>query len=146
MAIKDLQIRQGKVDITVDVVEKSEARTFNKFGNAGRVANAKVRDESGEITLTLWNDDIDKVNVGDKVHVTNGYVSEWQGEPQLSTGKFGSMEVVGKAETSTTHSEAKSSGVKKEEKVKVATEENFDDSDSTVEEENMDDLYDEEEL
>ncbi len=36
--------------------------------------------------------------VGDKVHITNGYVSEFQGEKQLTTGKFGKLEVVEKGE------------------------------------------------
>ena len=98
MAISDLQPREGKVDITVEVTEKSDAREFEKFGKQGRVCNAKIKDDSGSMTLTLWNEQIDQVNVGDKVHIANGYVSEWQGEKQLSTGKFGSMEVVDKAE------------------------------------------------
>ena len=99
MAIKDLTPKQGNVDVTVDAIEKGDIREFQKFGKAGRVCNAKVRDESGEIALTLWNEDIDKVNVGDKLKITNGYVSEWQGELQLSTGRYGKMEIVGKAAT-----------------------------------------------
>jgi replication factor A1 len=96
MAIKDLEIRQGKVDIVVEIVEKGEIREFQKFGRTGRVCNAKVKDETGEISLTLWNEQIDQVNPGDKVHITNGYVSEFQGEKQLTTGKFGKLEVVEK--------------------------------------------------
>ncbi|MBW3021581.1 DNA-binding protein [Candidatus Woesearchaeota archaeon] len=94
MAIADLQPRQGKVDIIVEVVSMDEVREFNKFGKTGRVCNALVKDESGEIKLTLWNDDIDKVKPGMKLHIENGYVNEWQGEKQLTTGKFGKMEVV----------------------------------------------------
>ena len=96
MAIKDLEPRQGKVDIVVEVVEKGDVREFEKFGRTGRVCNAKVKDETGEISLTLWNEQVDQVNVGDKVHITNGYVGEFQGEKQLTTGKFGKLEVVGK--------------------------------------------------
>lgn len=92
--IKDLKAREGKVEITVEVVDKADVKEFSKFGKSGRVCNAKVKDESGEITLTLWNEDIDKVNVGDKIKISNGYVSEWQGELQLSTGRFGKLEVV----------------------------------------------------
>ena len=58
--IKDLEARQGNVDIVVEVMEVSEAKEFEKFGKQGKVANAMVKDESGEIKLTLWNDDIDK--------------------------------------------------------------------------------------
>lgn len=94
MAIKDLKIREGNVDIVVEVVDKGEVREFQKFGKPGRVCNAKVKDDSGDVTLTLWNEEIDKVNVGDKLHIKNGYVGEWQGEPQLSAGRFGEIEVL----------------------------------------------------
>ncbi|MBL7148146.1 MAG: DNA-binding protein [Nanoarchaeota archaeon] len=94
MAIKDLKAREGNVDVVVEVVSKEEPREFEKFGKKGRVCTAVVKDESGETKLTLWNDDIDKVKEGDKLHITNGYVNEWQGELQLTTGKFGKLEVV----------------------------------------------------
>lgn len=97
MQIKDLQIRQGNIDLVADVTEKGDIRTFEKFGRQGKVCNVVVKDESGEIKLSLFNDDVDKVHVGDKVHVQNGWVSEWQGEKQLSAGKFGKLVVVGKA-------------------------------------------------
>ena len=96
--IKDLEVRQGNVDIVVDIVEIGEVREFEKFGRPLRVATATAKDETGEIKLTLWNEDIDKVKAGDKVHITNGYVNEFQGEKQLTTGKFGKLEVVGSSE------------------------------------------------
>ena len=99
MEIKDLQPRQGNVDITVDVIDKAPERTFEKFGKSGRVCNATVKDATGEVKLTLWNENVDKVNVGDKVKLTNCYVNEYQGEMQLTTGMKGEIEVVGKAET-----------------------------------------------
>ena len=98
MQVKDLQPRQGKVDIVLDIVDVGEPREFEKFGRAGRVTTAVAKDETGDVKLTLWNDDIEKVKAGDKIKITNGYVSEWQGEMQLSTGKFGTMEVIGESE------------------------------------------------
>ena len=99
MLIKDLQAKQGNVNIELDVVEVAQAREFQKFGKAGRVATASAKDESGaSINLTLWNDDVDKVKAGDKIKLTNGYVNEWQGELQLTTGRMGKMEVIGKAD------------------------------------------------
>ena len=56
------------------------------------------QDSSGKVKLTLWNEDVDKVNVGDKVKLTEGYVGEYQGEMQLSTGRGGKLEVIGKAD------------------------------------------------
>ena len=99
MEIKNLQARQTNVDIQLDVTEVGETRQFEKFGKPGRVATAQAKDSAGDsIKLTLWNEDIDKVKAGDKIELKNGYVSEWQGELQLTTGKFGSFEVIGKSD------------------------------------------------
>lgn len=98
MAIKDLQARQGQVDLIAEVTEKGDVREFEKFGKKGRVCNAKIKDATGEISLTLWNEQIEQVKAGGKIHVINGWVSEWQGEKQLSTGKFGQLEIIGEGE------------------------------------------------
>ena len=98
MQVKDLKPKQGNVDIVIDVVDVGDAREFQKFGKPGKVSTAIAKDETGDIKLTLWNEDIDKVKAGDKIHLTNGYVNEWQGEMQLTTGRMGKMEVVGKTD------------------------------------------------
>ncbi len=94
MKISELQERQGKIDVEAKVTEKGDVREFQKFGRTGRVCNAKVKDASGEITLVLWNDEVDMVNVGDDIKITNGYCSEFKGEKQLTAGRFGKLEVV----------------------------------------------------
>ncbi|AJF61165.1 TPA: hypothetical protein HA239_05085 [Candidatus Woesearchaeota archaeon] len=94
MAIKDLEVNQSKVDVEGKITELGEVREFSKFGREGRVCNATVKDDSGSVKLTLWNEQIDMVKEGDTVKVKNGYVKEWQGEKQLSVGKYGSLEIV----------------------------------------------------
>lgn len=94
MKIKDIQIRQGNVELVGKIKEKGDAREFEKFGKSGKVCNAVLADDSGEVKLTLWNEQADQVNVGDTVKISNGWVGEYQGEKQLSTGKFGKLEVV----------------------------------------------------
>lgn len=94
MELKELKPRQGKVEVEVTVVSVSEIREFNKNGGSGRVATALVKDDSGEMKMSLWNDDIEKVKPGSKIKITNGYVNEFQGEMQLSAGKFGKIEII----------------------------------------------------
>jgi len=94
MKVIDLQPKQGKVDIELEVIEEGEVREFEKFGKKGRVANVLAKDDSGTIKLTLWNDEIDKVKVGTKIRIKNGFVNEFQGEKQLTAGRFGSLEVI----------------------------------------------------
>ncbi|MBS3169232.1 hypothetical protein J4210_02005 [Candidatus Woesearchaeota archaeon] len=101
MEIKDVKPNQGNIDLVAEVKTKEAARTFEKFGKKGKVCNATLKDQSGEITLTLWNDDVDSVNVGDKVHLQNGWCSEYKGAKQLSTGKFGKIEILGETAAGT---------------------------------------------
>jgi replication factor A1 len=98
MKITELKPKLGGVTLEFDVIEKGDVREFNKFGKSGRVCTAIAKDESGQVKLTLWNDDVDKVNVGDKVKLTEGYVNEYQGEMQLTTGRSGKLEIIGKAD------------------------------------------------
>jgi replication factor A1 len=90
--ISALQPKQANVNVSGIVVEKSPVREFQKFGKPGRVCNAQLKDSTGTIVLSLWNEDVDRVNIGDKVVIKNGYVSEWQGEKQLGAGRFGTIE------------------------------------------------------
>ncbi|MBI2666701.1 hypothetical protein HYX13_03760, partial [Candidatus Woesearchaeota archaeon] len=39
-------------------------------------------------------DDVEKVSVGDKIRLQNGWCSEYKGEKQVSAGKFGKIELV----------------------------------------------------
>lgn len=94
MKISELQPKQGKVDVTGELIQIEEPRAFNKFGKEGKVANAILKDDSGQVKLTLWNEQAEMVKQGNKVAIKNGYVGEWQGEMQLSTGKFGTLEVL----------------------------------------------------
>ncbi|HZX44753.1 MAG TPA: SOSS complex subunit B family protein [Candidatus Nanoarchaeia archaeon] len=141
MAIKDLQARQGQVDLIADVVEKAEPREFEKFGKKGKVCNAKIKDETGEMTLTLWNEQTETVKVGDKVHVINGWVSEWQGEKQLSTGKFGQLEVVEKGTAVPAPSKAPEKNASAMPKQPERKEVNYED----IEKETDDEVYKDEE-
>jgi len=92
--ISDLKPGTGNINIEAEVVSVEEPReVLTKLGRRTRVANAIIRDESGEITLTLWGDDIDRVKEGDRVSIENGWVSEFKGTTQISAGKYGKINV-----------------------------------------------------
>ncbi|MEK6984044.1 MAG: SOSS complex subunit B family protein [Nanoarchaeota archaeon] len=135
MQIRDLKPKQGNIEVVVDVVDVGASREFQKFGKPGKVATAIVKDETGDIKLTLWNEDIEKVQAGDKVHLTSGYVSEWQGEMQLTTGRMGKLEVIGKADVASTEKDTKI-------RTNIPTEEG-NGEEPNVEEEDIEDLSDE---
>lgn len=88
-------MRSG-VNIEGKIERKGETRTVNKkAGGTIDVCDAYlVDDQGGEIKLTLWADDIQKVNDGDRVKITNGYTNSFKGEVSLTKGKFGQLEVI----------------------------------------------------
>ncbi|MFC1486618.1 OB-fold nucleic acid binding domain-containing protein [Thermoproteota archaeon] len=96
MQIKDIKDGQQKIELTAEVIDKSEERNgISKVTDeAFRVANATIKDDSGTILLTLWNEQIEQVRVGDKVQISNGYVRSFRDVLQLNSGKYGSLSVL----------------------------------------------------
>lgn len=94
MKIADLRAGLRRVDISGTIIEISPTRdVVTRYGEA-RVATAILSDDSGEINLTLWNEQIDQVSDGDSVQVENGYVTEFRSEPQLNVGRYGTLNVL----------------------------------------------------
>ena len=96
MKINELRDGSRRVDIEASVIQKSETREVrSKFTNETfRVADATIEDETGTITLTLWNEQTEQVNVGDRVRIENGYIKSFRGELQLNSGKYGTLNVL----------------------------------------------------
>lgn len=92
--VESLDPESRQVNVTVKVVSKGQSRetTSRRDGSTHRVVDALVGDETGSVYLTLWDDNIDKVNDGDTVTVRNGYVSLFRGSMRLNIGRYGSME------------------------------------------------------
>ncbi|MGE5556228.1 MAG: OB-fold nucleic acid binding domain-containing protein [Methanocella sp.] len=93
--IKDLQDGMKRVSVEAKVVEKGDVREVKSRykDETYRIVDAVIADETGSIKLTLWNEQIDQVNVGDNVKIENGYVTSFKGENQLNVGKFGKLSV-----------------------------------------------------
>ncbi len=101
MKISDLKAGTSNVSIKATVSQKDEPReVVTKYGKRLNVANILLKDDSGTIAMSLWGNDINTVDVGDVIEISNGYVSEFRGTPQLSTGKFGKIKVVSKGDGS----------------------------------------------
>jgi replication factor A1 len=84
-----------RVSIEAKVTEKSDAREVqSRFKDQTyRVADVIIADETGSIKLTLWNEQIEQVDVDNLVKVENGYVTSFRGEIQLNVGKYGKLSV-----------------------------------------------------
>jgi len=96
MKAKDLR-PESKVDvIELTIREKGTTRDFSsRSGSSGKVCDAKAVDADGtEVSVSLWNADIDRVQTNTRIRITNGWAREWRGNLQISAGRFGKLEVL----------------------------------------------------
>lgn len=93
MQISELRPFSKKVDLTVKILEKNEVREVSsKLDNSThKVTEALVGDASGTILLTLWDDSIDKVEIGKSYKIGNGYTSLFKNSLRLNIGRYGTL-------------------------------------------------------
>jgi len=90
--VKDLTPASKQVNVLVKVVSLSEEREItSKFGEARKLVEATVGDETGTVLLTLWNDQIGSVHKDETLLIDNGYVTLVRGHIRLNVGKYGTM-------------------------------------------------------
>lgn len=94
--IGDLRAGMKKVNLKARVLEIANPKpVLTRFGNYATVANALIADETGQIKLCLWNEQIDSVSIGDTVQVENASTSTFRGERQLRIGRKGILRNLG---------------------------------------------------
>lgn len=92
--ISELSTNSKNVSIEAEIVDKSPVKEFSKFGKIGRLSVVTLKDDSGTIPLTLWDEQVDAFEEKDMVRVENGYVKEWKGNLQLQVGRKGKIEKI----------------------------------------------------
>lgn len=92
--VGDLNPQSKAVNVTAKVVSKTEIREIpmGRDGSPHKVSDALIGDETGVVYLTLWDDNIEKVNESDTIRVENGYVTLFKGNIRLNIGKYGKLE------------------------------------------------------
>ncbi|MCL4399094.1 OB-fold nucleic acid binding domain-containing protein [Candidatus Parvarchaeota archaeon] len=94
--MKISEVKEGMNDVSIsgEITEISEPReVLTRFGNSS-VATAKVKDEDGVISLSLWGKQISMFKVGDRIEITGGYTKSFRGEVQINVGKSGSIKKI----------------------------------------------------
>ncbi len=91
MEVKDLKPNTSIDVLEVEVIDVEESREFTSFRGSGKVTTARVKDKTGEVKLTLWNDEINLATPGSKLKIENGWAKDYRGELQIGSGKFGKI-------------------------------------------------------
>jgi len=94
MKVEEVRPFAKKIELTVKVLEKRDEREVtSKLDNSThKVAEALVADETGSVLLTLWNEAIEKVEVGKTYKISNAYTSLFKNSLRLNLGRFGIIE------------------------------------------------------
>lgn len=94
MKVKDIRPGMENITITVRVVSvESPKKVATRYGEA-LVAKAVVADETGEVVLNLWRDQIELVKPGSVIRVVNAFAKEFRGVVELNVGSRGRIEVL----------------------------------------------------
>ena len=91
------QLKSGMSGVTVEasVVSVSEPRTVNlRDGGTAKVADCLIQDDSGQIILSLGEDQIAMVKAGSKIAVENGYTRSFKGVNILNVGRYGKLKII----------------------------------------------------
>ncbi len=93
--IGNLKVGMKKVSLKAEVLEIPKSKiVYTRYGTTACISNALIRDETGSMKMSLWNQQIDTVHKGDVIDVKNGTVAWFSGEMQLRLGKTGSLSVI----------------------------------------------------
>src|SRR5438445_2462421 len=96
MKVKELR-PESKVDvIDLTIRQKGAVRDFSsRGGSTGKVCDAKAVDEEGsEVSVSLWNEEIERVQANDRIRTKNGWVRERRRRMNVSGGRYGKLEVL----------------------------------------------------
>lgn len=96
MKVAELGDRMKVDEIELEITEMEDPRDFtSRSGQSGRVCNATGQDDAGDtVRVTLWNEEIDQVEVGSRIRITNGWSKDYKGDIELSAGRYGELEVL----------------------------------------------------
>ncbi len=92
--IAELKANQNAT-IEAKITAISAPRDVTTSRGPSKVADATLQDDTGTITLTLWGDDITRYSVGQRIQITDGWVKDFRGKLQVTTGRNGKISVVG---------------------------------------------------
>lgn len=84
--VKDLKVGMKDVTVEVTVDFLGEKRATDGFNNDTFIVGF-VKDETGEIKMLFWNEDVKKAKPGKKAKIVKGYVTEFKGTLQLHSSK-----------------------------------------------------------
>jgi ssDNA-binding replication factor A large subunit len=75
-------------------LEVQETQIVNtQYGSRVKVTSVLIADETGQVKVCLWGEQLNMPKVGDKVQIKGATVKTFKGENLLSLGRSGTLDV-----------------------------------------------------
>ncbi len=94
LTVEELSPEDDDVEITGKIAELPIPRAVSTRYGQKRIVTVVFEDDTGQIDLTLWEEEIDAIEEGANVQITGAYVREWADDIQLNIGRDGEIEQV----------------------------------------------------
>lgn len=94
LTVEELDAESDDVEIKGKIKELPTPRAVSTQYGQKRITTVVFEDDTGEIDLTLWEEEIDAIEEGAEVEITGAYVREWGDTIQLNIGRDGNIEQV----------------------------------------------------
>ena len=92
---KDVWFMDSGINVVGKVERKGVPKLVDtKYGASKKVCGAFLKDETGEVRLTLWDSDVERIQNGYTIKIRNGYARAFRGEKYLSSGFYGSIHII----------------------------------------------------
>ena len=91
MKLNELRPGMDKIEIIVKLVCRKKPREIEtNYGVTHCIVDGEVEDESGKMSLTVWNEktqDINKIEIGEQIRILNSFVTSFKGVLSLNIGR-----------------------------------------------------------
>ena len=92
--IKDLEPAEVFDNVELTIVAKEPPHFLKDDNFRGLRSVAIGRDSTGEIKVTLWENEAYEIELGNRIRITNGHIDNWMGDKVLSSGQFGYISII----------------------------------------------------
>lgn len=94
MKISEIKAGMSNISLEAKIIDVSDIREVQTRYGKRNVADALLEDDSGQISMSLWEDNIKSVSVGDIVSLNGGFTTQFRDKLQLNIPRSGKLEIV----------------------------------------------------
>ena len=94
LTVEELSPEHDDVEITGTIKELPQPRAISTKYGQKKITTVVFEDDTGEIDLTLWEEEIEAIHEGASVKITGAYVREWGNDIQLNISREGEIQTV----------------------------------------------------